>query len=218
MSVRLDIACILENDEAPPPVMFANWAGLERWSTRHELRCSPIEGARTTSAVRIVGDYQAIRGDVSFRYDQVWARAGYKRYARSLRTVALRGYNVDQAAMSGTHADHVINRGRLRQHPEAWVTIFPVHRSANCPFGSIEKMQPEIGKDTSRVDLPALTALKLFCGTLPRTRAELSHAMRDVRGQLDQNRPITKAFCDEMEALALVHMRSEKPMGVSDEL
>jgi hypothetical protein len=203
-TVRLDIAVVLENDGVPPPVMFSNRALLDDWAAEKGLQRRAISGVREGSAVEVAGFYRG--RTAKFGYSQVWTRATYSRYARSLQAVALRGYNMERAALAG-HADHVINRARLKLHPDAWTVIFPVYHSANCPFGRIERSLPSVPAGVDRMDLPPLVALKLFCGTLPRTPIELSWAMRDIRGHFDQASAIVQTYCDAIEAQSVFYMQ-----------
>ncbi|WP_139020739.1 hypothetical protein [Bradyrhizobium sp. ORS 285] len=181
--------------------MFANIDALCRWAANNCLSFQNIPSVYATSAVRVSG-WLSGQKEI-FGYNQLWARATYSGYARALRNVAKQCYGVDITGQSGIQADHVINRRRLHEHPDAWVAIFPVHKSANCPFGAIEKRLRAVPKGDLVAFLPPLVALKLFCGVLPKTRDELLCAMRDVRGQFDQHVSWVRDYCDQAHAEAL---------------
>lgn len=118
-SVRLDIAMMIEADLEPPPVLFRTFQFLENWKKEHGLTIKEIERIRSTSAVRVLGQYRSPRLTTVFEYDQVWVRSTYSTYNKAMKTIALQGFDVDKAALEGTHADHVINRARLTAMPEA---------------------------------------------------------------------------------------------------
>lgn len=208
-SVRLDIAMMIEADLAPPPVLFRTFQLLEDWSGKHGLSIENIEGIKPASAVRVLGEYQSSEATEVFAYDQVWVRSTYSNYNKAMKIIALKGFDVDKAALEGTHADHVINRARLAALPDAWVLLFPVSKHANSPFGAIERLLQPIEASVDCVSLPSLIALKLFCGRLPKTSEELSHAMCDVRGHFLQTSPAVVAYCNEIESQARTYIRSQ---------
>jgi len=127
MSLRMDICCIIEDDGSPPPVMFGNFHLLEKWATYHGLDILKIDGIRTTSAVRMTGFYRVYSKGIEFGYNHVWVRAGYTRYIKALEAAAA-GHRIGKSDLAAIHADHVINRARLKEIPDAWVAIFPVHK------------------------------------------------------------------------------------------
>lgn len=205
-SVRLDIAMMTEADLEPPPVLFKTFQLLETWRLQHGLIVKEIEGVKLSSAVRILGQYQARRLSSTFEYDQVWVRSTYSTYNQAMKVVALQGFDVDKAALAGTHADHVINRARLSSMPDSWVLLFPVSQHANSPFGAIESLLQPIDGGLDRINLPPLVALKLFCGRMPKNSSELDHAMRDIRGQFRQDIPEVASYCDEIANQARIYV------------
>lgn len=194
--LRADLAHLLADGHSLP-AMFSDVDRLRRWAGRLGLRAKPVSGIKPTLALDVSG---SVAGEP---YYQTWASVRFSSYARALRAAALHYCEVDRVSLAGIHADHVINRARLKNHKDAWVMLFPVPREANSPFGAIERRLANVPEQVTRIDLTPLVALKLFCGRLPRTETELALAMNDVRGQLS----FAKGLCDQMQADASRYMR-----------
>lgn len=196
----MDISTILEFDNAVPPVMFKDRENLIRWGASRRLFAEKIGKFSENDALRIRGSYLCQDG-CRFEYNQIWVRAKYKGYARVLRNIAEKSFKHDHGDMRGIDADHVINRARLQQFPEAWVMLFPVPKGPNRGFGGkIEKYLPKPDARTVSIELPPLIAFKLLCGKLPSTMSELTHAMQsNIRGRIMQDVRFAKEYCDQME-------------------
>lgn len=196
----MDISSILEFDNTVPLVLLKDRQALIKWGASRRLRVEKIEGFDENNALRICGLYQCQDG-CSFGYNQIWVRAEYKNYGRFLRSIAETSFKHAPGDLTGIDADHVINRARIRHLPDAWVMLFPVPKGPNRGFGArIEKYLPKPAKNTASVELPPLIAFKLLCGELPKTMAELTHAMEsNIRCRIMQHVPFAKEYCDQME-------------------
>lgn len=196
----MDISSILEFDNTVPLVLFKDRQALMEWSASRRLRVEKIEGFSKNNALRIRGPYQCQAG-YSFGYNQVWVRAKYTNYARFLRRIAETSFKHAPSDLTGIDADHVINRARIKHLPDAWVMLFPVPKGPNRGFGArIEKYLPKPVANTASVELPPLIAFKLLCGELPKTMAQLTHAMEsNIRCTIMQHIPFAKEYCDQME-------------------
>ena len=153
-------------------------------------------------ALLIQGFYEAPSMDCRMYYRQVWVRAPFRGYRHALVQASIPGFGMQAADLVNLDADHVVNRARLREWPDAWVLLFPVHRRANRPFGAVEAKLPPIAFGDERVDLDPLLGLKLFCSVLP-GREQVDLAMEDVEGQIGLVGPTTRAFLGTMRCEAL---------------
>ena len=100
------------------------------------------------------------------------------------------------------HADHVINRARLRDLPDAWVVLFPVSGKVNSRFGSsVEKGLPPLPTGIGHAVIDPLPAFKLLCDLIPRTEKEFSEQMNVVTGWFasdDENTQVIAEFLADM--------------------
>jgi len=215
VSMRVDIACILEADEEAPPVFFKNRDLLVEWTTGHGLEIQKVGRAKLTSAIRVCGFYTSFRRNVSFGYGHVWVRASYTAYARRLRHVAQTSFNIVPTDWAKIDADHVINRASLAHHPDAWVALFPVDKRANRHFGAaVETRLPKVRPNVDRINLPPIAAFKLFCGRMPTTPDDFGWAMSDIRNQFDPSRPGVTKYCDDIERDARSILFEDGPVTV----
>ena len=169
---------------------------LRSWHRRGPLA---IPGVDPVTAVRFGGRYVSKGFAFETDYNQVWARASASNYRLALVNDAVRGFDLASADLARVHADHVLARSRVREYPDAWVLMFPVHAGSNSPFGAIEKRLGPVDMEVEYVKLDPLIGLKLFCGSLPRDTGALQWTMRDVRGQFDTLSPFAEHFCRRME-------------------
>lgn len=200
MRARLDFSTYLEEFGSPPPVMFSDLVGLESWAYNNNLEVNAVPGDRK-------GNFRHVTNDTvsSYKqqlvYSQLWVRASHPNYRSVFAAWHAKCDRIAIKQLSDLHADHVINRRRLREfHPNAWVVLFPVPADANITFGSrIEKKLLSIDANQHSVYLEALYAFKLFTGHMPKTKVELEIAMKRFRGQfLYSDRPgaYTHTFCE----------------------
>ena len=82
-------------------------------------------------------------------------------------------------------ADHVVNKGSLKDLGDAWVLMAPVHADINRGYGAkVEKHLPKYVPDKKFLELSPLVAFKLFASFMPTSPRELEQAMMLVSGQL----------------------------------
>lgn len=184
---RMDMTTYIEHYGKSPPVMFATKSDLEAWARNMGMSIFP-PNTNTSGCILVVSNRTAANpgpGHV-LGYDQLWVKATYRGYRKPFLKWHAGRDKVPQSAMSDLHADHVINRSRLKKtHPDAWVNLFPVPAHANTRFGSrIEKKLKALPVVALQVTLEALYFFKLFCTKMPKTKAELQDAMHSVKGQL----------------------------------
>lgn len=81
--------------------------------------------------------------------------------------------------------DHVVNKSSLKNLPDAWVLMAPVHADANRGFGCrVERNYPRYKQGKGRLELDPSMAFKLFASFMPTTSEELEVAMGCVENQM----------------------------------
>ena len=222
---RMTVSVVLEEENRPPPVMFASKDGLEAWARARGLRCVELTEHAEDCVLHVHGDYHTKTNH--FRYEHVWVLASYGNYGQAQRdavdliytAACIDPLSIDEEPddldsetdsvspsealrVHKVDADHVINKKSLSEHqPNAWVLLFPVPRNANRGFGAkFEKFYPSISAETVRVDLPPSVAFKIFSGAMPKTKQQFARAMLKVRGLMDPGLDVTREYVDEMEA------------------
>ena len=62
-----------------------------------------------------------------------------------MRYVASRYHDVED--VRAIHADHIVARTMLEDLQDSWIALFPVYKSSNSGFGSIERnlKKPQMG-------------------------------------------------------------------------
>ncbi|MGG6893764.1 hypothetical protein [Rhizobium sp. BR 315] len=210
-TARLDFATMYEEDGELPPLFFRNLSMLYTWAISRGLLVKRLAEVDCCGAYRISGQYRGINTPASWGYDQIWVRVACNQYRTALQTQALSTFNLSGRDLSGIHADHVINRARLKEHLGGWVCLFPVPARANTHFGSVvERKMPPVPAHVDRIDLSPLVAFKLFCGVFPRSPIQLEAAMKDIRGQWHTPFPHVHRFIDAMQAEAMPYMTYRK--------
>lgn len=211
MTARLDFTTIYEEDRELPPLFFREFSALYTWAMDRCLLVKRVRELDCGGAYRVSGQYRGINTLSAWGYDQIWVRVACNQYRTALQKQALSVFNLSDRDLAGVHADHVINRGRLKEHLGGWVCLFPVPARANTHFGSVveRKMRP-VSADVDRIDLSPLVAFKLFCGIFPRSPTQLEAAMTDIRGQWHTPFPHVQNFIDAMQVEATTYMKWRK--------
>jgi hypothetical protein len=210
-TARLDFTTMYEEDRELPPLFFKNLSMLYTWAIDRGLLIKPVRELDCGGAYRVSGQYRGINTPATWGYDQIWVRVACNQYRTALQRQALSVFNLSHRDLAGIHADHIINRGRLREHLSGWVCLFPVPARANTHFGSVveRKMRP-VPANVDRIDLSPLVAFKLFCGIFPRSPTQLQATMKDVRGQWHTPFPHVHNFIDAMQVEAMTYMKWRK--------
>lgn len=183
----LDLSTYLENKHEFPTMLYELTTDLEQWvSTEPNLTSESISGASFSQLRRIHGTIKC--NGVNLSYDQIWVRVTYSGYRKAFAQHHSGREGIARHELAGLHADHVINRARLKNIPDAWVVLFPVLGSVNSRFGSaveksLEPLMPGVGK----ASMDPLPAFKLFCESMPKVMSDVPKQMAIVRGQLAFN-------------------------------
>ena len=192
---QLDIATWYEAMKVLPPAMFSTLSGLEEWATECGYSSKPLGMNNSFRFIESKGPPNKQRS-----YSQLWVKASYGAYRKGFATLHSERDKIEIKKLSLLHADHVINKGRLTQnYPEAWVMLFPVQAGANSGFGwQVEMKLPSVVAGKDSLNLEPLTAFKIFCGDMPKTKEELKKVLdKRVKGMILGK--TGSDLCDEME-------------------
>jgi len=220
---RLDFATYIEEFGELPIMMYTDVSYLEAWvdlerrklenSNYREwrLKIYPV-GRRSLNDIKHVQGKIRSPAGVILEYDQIWVRASYRHYRAAFRSFHIKRDCIGADVMQSIHADHVINKARLRCHPNAWVVLFPVLSEINSFFGSrVERNCAVLPGDVSSASMDPLPAFKLFAHAFPRNIEELEGEINKIRGWLGAN-PITRNvvndFLNKMHAEVLTYIAS----------
>jgi hypothetical protein len=205
----LDFATYLENTHNLPTMMFENTSIFLKWiRSERGLQAEILKGVPLSKMCRVHGTIK--RGGVQLSYDQLWVKATYRRYRNPfVKHHAFRD-RFDPRDLSSLHADHVINRARLRKLPDAWVVLFPVYGANNSRFGSlVEKKLLPLEKGVRQASMDPLPAFKLLCDSMPRVAADLPKQMEVVANWLavdDSNETVVAQFLSDMNRQVLASL------------
>lgn len=210
-TARLDFAVMFEEEKKHAPVFFRNRMLLKIWAIEQGLQFQPIPHFDCDGAYRLTGQ-PGISTPALSGYDKVWVRAACNQYRTALQQQALSTFHLSHKQMRGIHADHIVNRARLRTHHlSGWVCLFPVPAKANTHFGSVvERLLPPVPSEVDRIDLTPLIAFKLFCGIFPKSPSQLEAAMASIRRQWHVPFPHVQAFIEQMHTDAIPYMKWRK--------
>lgn len=188
---RADFSSFVKATGNTPPVAFANRFLMESWFHKTYPRTTFRPIGRRTLATEI---YVPDTGDGPLQ--MVWAKATYRNYRGAFEAFA----KTKQFAHSikEIDVDHVLARTMLKQHPDAWVALFPVYPGSNRGFGPIERQLPKLGHTETMATLTPLAAVKVFTMQTPRTPQELARARSETEGQFEET-PAVKNLLDQAE-------------------
>ncbi|MEB0045524.1 MULTISPECIES: hypothetical protein [unclassified Pseudomonas] len=80
-------------------------------------------------------------------------------------------------------ADHLVHKASLRNLPNAWVLLGPVHADVNRNYGRlVEKKLPRSKVGVGRINLNALMGFKVFAPFMPLTSAEVANCVQMMGG------------------------------------
>ncbi|MBY5448097.1 hypothetical protein HFO91_00165 [Rhizobium leguminosarum] len=181
---------------------------LYAWAFERDLQIKRAWDLADGEICRITPLYPRSRTPGTAGYDKIWVRVSSDLYRTGLQHQALSAFKLTPKELTGVHADHIINRARLKNHPDGWVCLFPVPARANTHFGSVvERKLAPVDGSVDRIDLSPLVAFKLFCGIFPRSPVQLDTAMKSIRGQWHTQFPHIQDFIDEMHVEATPYMK-----------
>jgi hypothetical protein len=193
MPARLDVQTWIEANHDVPPVVFESFDILTKWAHGdHEFKVKVLAKKRNGEpAVALVeGIFRSFdpSNRLKYQYRQLWTLAAYRYYRRPFAKYhSLKG-SIPISDLKGLHADHVVNRGRLKSFPKSWVMLFPVNGQINGAFGSkVEKSLPKIERLDEVIYLGEPELFKILAGRWPKDRNDAKKVCENFRGHfLDQ--------------------------------
>jgi hypothetical protein len=193
LRARLDVSIWIEGWLETPPAAFENFKILNLWANEYGLRVRALkyDNLRNPVMVQIYGDW-TIPLDGFFQscpYSQIWTLSNFSGYREPFAEFHCTNDDIDFKGLTGLHADHVINRARLRSLPDSWVLLFPVDRKSNIGHGAkVEKRLKPIEKIDEVMYLDSVSLFKIFSNDFPKTTTDLDRALENFEGQILSNR------------------------------
>ncbi|WP_321920153.1 hypothetical protein [Paraburkholderia tropica] len=163
-----------------PPAMFSSLDELKAWACGSGIEISSLKDQARTRACLL----RTRTGQLP-EYEAVWVSVANDKYREAMLSYIREGFLPRnkvggdestrfeprpedraklEAALKTVHADHVINRARLRpNHPDGWVMLLPVPAKSNSGYGSmVERGLPAVAANETRIDIDAMLCVKLF--------------------------------------------------------
>ncbi|MEJ2793217.1 hypothetical protein WAE56_07350 [Iodobacter sp. LRB] len=195
LKFRMDLSIYVEeNDGEFPPAMFASRIKLEEWTSKNNFSIKKVGKKNSRNYLLMKNEYLSI--------DFLWVRASFisyralfKRYVVDTNIYEKPTSTPDESyhkfisnfkfALPFIHADHVINQARLKKnHPDAWVMLFPTSSAANSSFGSkVEKTLADIPENIDKYFIDPILLLQLYCtGLSPKNEVDLQRSIDIIKG------------------------------------
>lgn len=162
-STFMDFATAVEADVLYP-IAFRDRAALDRWAAEQNLHPYKIGTfKKDRSAVSYRGTLR-IWPDGELSYSQVWVRAKFRNYRKSILRHLIECNDLD-GAVDIYDADHAVSKKRLTSvWPEAWVNLALVSRSMNRSIGAMLEKDPlGVENGTSVINANLEFMFKLLC-------------------------------------------------------
>lgn len=189
---RMDISNYIEVFNQPPPVMYSRQELLLDWIEDNELTWSSMKSLNSNEAIWVQKNHG------NWHYNNIWVRASNNRYRNVLKEHA-RHYRLSSLDLETIDADHVVNRARLANHPDARVMLFPVHWESNRPFGSrIERQLEPLATNIDSLGMEPIVLLKVLSAKLPTRQSEMDRCIADVLAQINCSNQLARKFWADM--------------------
>lgn len=197
-STHMDFLTAIEADILFP-VAFRDRSALTDWAGVSNLKIHRIGRFDPEKSAVLLSGAIPVWGGGARYYSQIWVRAGYGGYRKSLLR-HLKESEAFTSAMPSLDADHAVSRKRLSQiWPDAWVNLILVDRPINRAIGAmLEKDNLRVRPHNAEINANLEFLLKLFLKADKKlSRESLQEYFNEVSGHFLQK-------CSDLNSFAMV--------------